>query len=54
MSLHENQQEISRRTGIPAPVICRFLSGQRDLTLTTGNKLVQYLGMELRRRGRGK
>jgi plasmid maintenance system antidote protein VapI len=48
-----SQQEVSRRTGVPAPVISRFLSGQRDLTLDTAEKLVVYLDLELRRRAQG-
>ena len=49
-SLHE----ISRQTGVATSVVSRFLSEQRDLTLTTANKLAVYLGLVLRRRGNGR
>lgn len=37
-------------TGIPQPVLHRFVVGKRDLTLTTVQKLADYFRLELRRR----
>jgi hypothetical protein len=34
---------------VAPPLISRFLSGKRDLTLTTANKLALYSDLELRR-----
>jgi plasmid maintenance system antidote protein VapI len=44
----QSQHAISRQTEVPPPVISRFLSGKRDLTLRTAERLAEYLGLELR------
>jgi plasmid maintenance system antidote protein VapI len=49
-----SQEEVGRRTGIPAPVVSRLLSGKRDLTLRTADKLAVYLGLELRHQSKVK
>jgi hypothetical protein len=49
-----SQQEISRRTGIPAPVVSRFLARKRDRTLTTADKLAACPGLDLRSRNKAK
>jgi plasmid maintenance system antidote protein VapI len=41
---------VSIESGIPQPVLHRFVKGERDLTLTTAEKLIQYFDLELRRR----
>jgi len=43
---------ISRGAGIAQPVLHRFVSGERDLTLRTADKLAVYFGLELRPRAR--
>ena len=37
--------EIARRSKVPQPVISRFLRGERDLTLTTVERLAEFLGL---------
>jgi plasmid maintenance system antidote protein VapI len=41
---------LAAAAGIAQPVLHRFLSGERDLTLRTVQKLVDYFGLELRPR----
>jgi plasmid maintenance system antidote protein VapI len=41
---------IAVESQIPQPVLHRFLSGERDLTLRTAQKLADYFGLELRPR----
>ena len=41
---------IASDSGIPQPVLFRFVSGERDLTLATGEKLARYFDLELRKR----
>ena len=36
--------------GIAQPVLHRFAAGERDLTLTTADKLIEYFGLALVRR----
>jgi plasmid maintenance system antidote protein VapI len=43
---------VCRGAGIAQPVLHRFLTGERDLTLRTAEKLVVYLDLELRPRGK--
>jgi plasmid maintenance system antidote protein VapI len=50
----ETVTAISRETGIAQPVLHRFVTGERDLTLRTADKLIGYFGLELRPRDRGK
>ena len=37
--------EIARRSGLPSATICRFVNGQRTLTLRTGSKVAAIFGM---------
>jgi plasmid maintenance system antidote protein VapI len=37
--------------GVLQPVLHRFMKGERDLTLTTAQKLADHFGLELRSRG---
>lgn len=46
----ETVAEVSRNTGIAQPVLHRFLTGERDLTLRSVEKLLNYFNLELRRR----
>lgn len=41
---------IAREAGIAQPVLHRFVAGERDLTLRTADKLVDYFGLELHTR----
>lgn len=41
---------IAVEAGVPQPVLHRFARGERDLTLTTAQKLTDYFGLELRQR----
>ena len=45
---------IGKGAGIPLPVLYRFVSGERDLTLETASKLADYFGMRLTRPRRPK
>lgn len=48
---------LARDSGVNSAVVGRFLKGQRDVTLTTAEKLCRALGLELRlmrRRRRGR
>jgi hypothetical protein len=38
---------ISQESGVSAPIIQRFLSGERGITLDTAGKLAAYLGLSL-------
>jgi plasmid maintenance system antidote protein VapI len=38
---------VATAAGIPQPVLHRFMSGERDLTLRTAQKLADYLGLTL-------
>lgn len=40
---------IAVESGIPQPVLHRFVKGDRDLTLTTAEKLFRYFNFELRK-----
>lgn len=39
---------LARDSGVNSAVVGRFLKGQRDVTLTTAEKLCRTLGLELR------
>jgi plasmid maintenance system antidote protein VapI len=39
---------LATAAGIAQPVLHRFATGQRDLTLRTAQKLVDFLGLKLR------
>lgn len=41
---------IAKAAGIAQPVLHRFCTGERDLTLTTADKLLEYFGFELVKR----
>ncbi len=48
---------LARDSGVNSAVVGRFLKGQRDVTLTTAEKMCRALGLELRparRRKRGR
>jgi hypothetical protein len=45
---------LGREAGIAQPILWRFMAGERDLTLRTVEKLVNYFDLELKPRGRGK
>jgi transcriptional regulator with XRE-family HTH domain len=46
----ESVNSLAKQSGVPQPVLQRFLSGQRSLTLETVEKLCVFLGLELRKR----
>lgn len=39
---------IARDAGLNPAVVARFLTGERDITLTTAEKICRVLGLELR------
>jgi plasmid maintenance system antidote protein VapI len=41
---------IAVESEIPQPVLYRFVTGERDLTLRTAQRLADYFGLELRPR----
>lgn len=43
----ETVAAIARGAGIAQPVLHRFMTGERDLTLRTAEKLVNYFDLEL-------
>ncbi len=45
---------IAKDAGIAYPVLHRFASGERDLTLETASRLADYFGMRLTRPKRPK
>lgn len=38
---------LAKDSGVSQPVLCRFVNGQRGITLATASKLVETLGLEL-------
>ena len=42
------QYRIAKDTGVPQPVVNRFVNGERSITLETADKLCRYLGLKLR------
>lgn len=48
----ENLMTISAGSGIANPILYRFAKGQRDLTLRVADRLMNYLGLEIRQKGR--
>jgi hypothetical protein len=50
----ETLYAIAKGSSIAYPVLYRFATGERDLTLKTGSKLADYLGMRLTRPRRPK
>ncbi len=45
---------VSKESGVPYPVVYRFLKGERTITLVTADKLADYFGLELRPREKQK
>ncbi|MDA1054860.1 MAG: helix-turn-helix transcriptional regulator [Planctomycetota bacterium] len=43
----ESVYAIAKAAGIAQPVLHRFSTGERDLTLTTADRLLEYFGLEL-------
>jgi plasmid maintenance system antidote protein VapI len=41
---------VAVEAGVPQPVLHRFMTGERDLTLRTAQKLADHFGLELRPR----
>ena len=39
---------VAKAAGVPQPVLHRFMTGERDLTLSTAQRLVDYFRLELR------
>ena len=44
----ETIAEVAYGAGIAVPVLWRFATGERDLTLRTADKLLQYFDLEIR------
>jgi plasmid maintenance system antidote protein VapI len=38
---------VARESGVPQPVLHRFVTGERGLLLDTADRLAAYLGLEL-------
>jgi len=45
---------LAKESGVPQAVVCRFINGQRDITLATASKLVKTLGLEVRPKKKGR
>jgi plasmid maintenance system antidote protein VapI len=41
---------VAKAAGVAQPVLYRFMTGERDLTLDTAQRLADYFGLELRAR----
>jgi plasmid maintenance system antidote protein VapI len=41
---------VAKAAGVAQPVLYRFMTGERDLTLDTAQRLADYFGLELRER----
>ena len=39
--------QLAKESGVSQPVLCRFMNGQRGITLATASKLVEALGLKL-------
>ncbi len=46
-AIRKSGNAIAVEAGVPQPVLHRFVSGERDLTLATAQKLADYFGFEL-------
>ena len=44
----KSQYRIAKDTGIAQPVISRFVNSDRNISLETADKLMQYFGLELK------
>lgn len=45
---------LAKESGVSQAVVCRFINGQRDITLATASKLVKTLGLELKPKKKGR
>ena len=45
---------VAKGAGIAQPVLHRFCTGERDLTLTTADKLIAYFDLELKPSGKSR
>ena len=43
----ETEYRVAKDSGVPQPVLNRFLHGERGISLTTAAKLCAYLGLHL-------
>lgn len=43
----KNTNALAKAAGVPQPVLHRFLTGERGLTLVTAEKLCAYLNLQL-------
>jgi plasmid maintenance system antidote protein VapI len=41
---------VAKAAGVAQPVLHRFMTGERDLTLSTAQRLADHFGLELRAR----
>jgi hypothetical protein len=46
---HGSQYRVAKDSGVPQPMLQRFLSGERSLHLTTVDRLCEFFGMKLSR-----
>lgn len=44
----ERVAAVARKAGIAQPVLHRFMSGERDLTLRVADRLAAYFGLSLK------
>jgi plasmid maintenance system antidote protein VapI len=44
----ETEYRVAKESGVPQPVLNRFLRGERGISLETAAKLAAYLGLRLR------
>jgi plasmid maintenance system antidote protein VapI len=44
----ETEYRVAKESGVPQPVLNRFLRGERGISLETAAKLSAYLGLHLR------
>jgi len=49
-----NVYQISLASGVNSAALYRFMSGKRDLTLASADKLCKALGLELRQTKKGR
>lgn len=43
-----SQYQLAKDTAVPQPILSRFLSGQRGISLDTAAKIAAHLGLRLR------
>ena len=44
----QSLNSIAVQSGVPNPVVVRFVNGQQGLSLRSANRLAEYFGLELR------